>query len=72
MHNKLVCRPVNTACRDEPPPPVLNVREFVKYRTQDGDPANEGVGAAVAGDAAVASRKVSLCFFWPLSSGQSL
>lgn len=31
---------------------------------QDGDPANDGVGAAtVAGDAAVASRKVSLCFF---------
>jgi hypothetical protein len=37
-----------------------------------GDPANDGVGATVTGDAAAASRKVSLCFFWPLSNGQSL
>jgi hypothetical protein len=39
---------------------------------QDGEPAKDGVGAAVAGDAAVASRKVSLILFEPLSSGQSL
>lgn len=40
-----------------------------------GDPAtwDIGVAATVTGDAAlVASLKVSLCFFCPLSNGQSL
>lgn len=38
-----------------------------------GDPANDVVGGTVvAGEAALASLNVSLCFFWPLSSGQSL
>jgi hypothetical protein len=36
-----------------------------------GEPAVWGV-AMVIGDAADASLNVSLCFFWPLSSGQSL
>jgi hypothetical protein len=36
-----------------------------------GEPAVLGV-AMVMGDAADASLNVSLCFFWPLSSGQSL
>ena len=39
----------------------------------DGEPAKEGVaGTTVAGDAALASLKVSFCFLWPLRSGQSL
>ena len=32
-------------------------------RSQDGDPANDGVAATVTGDAAEASLNVSLCFF---------
>jgi hypothetical protein len=41
--------------------------------TIDGEPANDGVAATEAGgDIADASRNVSLCFFWPFRSGQSL
>lgn len=48
-------------------------RSVAQVENHNGDPANEGVaGTAVTGDGALASLKVSLCFFWPLRSGQSL